>query len=113
MIPPCDPAILEGNPQFKRLYENLTTNLLNPDGSTRAHSADPARAAVLEVRDANQHHNRDPDAKSLDQDLKQCQVQSAKRRIKRRILRQLAFAADSALPDEVSILNACALDRSD
>lgn len=41
MIPPCDPSILDGNPQFKRLHENLTTNLLNPDGSTRVHSADP------------------------------------------------------------------------
>lgn len=52
MIPPCDPSILENNPQFKRLYENLTANLLNADGSTRAHSADPAREAVVEVRRA-------------------------------------------------------------
>jgi len=50
MIPPCDPSILENNPQFKRLYENLSANLLNPDGSTRAHSADPTREAVAEVR---------------------------------------------------------------
>lgn len=48
MIPPCDPSILEHNPKFKRLYENLINNLLNPDGSTRA-SADPAREAVVEV----------------------------------------------------------------
>ena len=50
MLPPCDPAILENNPQFKRLYQNLTTNLLNPDASTRANHAQPARKAVLEVR---------------------------------------------------------------
>jgi hypothetical protein len=50
MIPPCDPSILDQNPQFKRLYENLTTNLLNPDGSTRAHTADPGRRAVVDVR---------------------------------------------------------------
>lgn len=50
MIPPCDPTILEQNPQFKRLYENLTTNLLNTDGSTCAHTADPARRAVVDVR---------------------------------------------------------------
>ncbi|KAJ5102619.1 hypothetical protein N7532_003148 [Penicillium argentinense] len=81
MIPPCDPSILEHNPQFKRLYENLTTNLLNPDGSTRANSADPARAAVAE-------------------DLRQCQHRSAKRKIKERTLKQLAFHSDSGLPDE-------------
>lgn len=50
MIPPCDPSILESNPQFKRIYENLLANLLNPDGSTRAHGADPTREAVAEVR---------------------------------------------------------------
>lgn len=49
MIPPCDPSILEQNPQFKRLYENLTNNLLNPDGSTRA-NADPGRETIVEVR---------------------------------------------------------------
>ncbi|KAJ5298892.1 uncharacterized protein N7443_007012 [Penicillium atrosanguineum] len=81
MIPPCDPSILENNPQFKRLYENLTTNLLNPDGSTRAHSADPTREAVAE-------------------DLKQCQIRSTKKRIKERTLKQLASAADSSLPNE-------------
>ncbi|KAJ5949234.1 hypothetical protein N7454_000818 [Penicillium verhagenii] len=80
MIPPCDPSILEHNPQFKRLYENLTTNLLNPDGSSRA-SADPAREDIVE-------------------DLKQCQIRSAKKRIKERALRQLAFASDSELRDE-------------
>lgn len=49
MIPPCDPSILEQNPQFKRLYENLTNNLLTPDGSTRA-NADSVRETVVEVR---------------------------------------------------------------
>ncbi|KAJ5585529.1 uncharacterized protein N7459_005329 [Penicillium hispanicum] len=81
MIPPCDPSILEHNPNFKRLYENITTNLLNADGSTRANSTDPAREAVME-------------------DLKQCQIRSAKKRIKAQTLRQLAFASDSGLPDE-------------
>jgi len=49
MIPPCDPAILENNPQFKKLYQHLTTELLNPDGSTRANDAHPARKAVQNV----------------------------------------------------------------
>ncbi|GAT25993.1 autophagy protein Apg9 [Aspergillus luchuensis] len=51
MIPPCDPVILDNNPQFKRLYTHLTTTLLNPDGSTRAQDAQPARQAVVECRD--------------------------------------------------------------
>ncbi|KAJ5627382.1 hypothetical protein N7528_004809 [Penicillium herquei] len=80
MIPPCDPSILEHNPQFKRLYENLTSNLLNPDGSTRA-QADPARRAIEE-------------------DLKTSQIKTAKKRIKERTLKQLAFAADSELQEE-------------
>lgn len=50
MIPPCDPTILESNPQFKKLYQQLTTTLLNADGSTRATDAQPARQAVQEVR---------------------------------------------------------------
>ncbi|EKV04888.1 zf-CSL-domain-containing protein [Penicillium digitatum] len=81
MIPPCDPSILEHNPQFKRLYENLTTSLLNPDASTRVQSASPARTAVV-------------------QELKQCQTLNAKKRIKEQMLRQLAFAPDSNLPAE-------------
>ncbi|KAL5693985.1 hypothetical protein EMGR_004044 [Emarellia grisea] len=51
MIPPCDPIILENNPQFRKLYQHLTTNLLNADGSTRANDEQPARKAVLEYRD--------------------------------------------------------------
>lgn len=104
MIPPCDPSILDGNPQFKRLHENLTTNLLNPDSSTRVHSADPARKAAVEVRRAASRATTIGDARSnhfLGQDLKQCQSRCAKRKIKERTLRKLAFAVDSELPDEV------------
>ncbi|CEJ62371.1 hypothetical protein PMG11_10872 [Penicillium brasilianum] len=81
MIPPCDPSILEQNPQFKRLYQNITKNLLDPDGSTRAHAADPARRAVVD-------------------DLKQCQLRSAKKRIKEHTLKQVAFTSDNGLSDE-------------
>ncbi|KAJ5720772.1 uncharacterized protein N7483_008706 [Penicillium malachiteum] len=80
MIPPCDPSILDHNPQFQRLYENLTSNLLNPDGSTRA-QVDPARRAIEE-------------------ELKTCQMKTAKKRIKERTLKQLAFAANSELQEE-------------
>jgi hypothetical protein len=38
MIPPVPQCILESNPQFASLHRHLTTNLLHPDGSTRASS---------------------------------------------------------------------------
>jgi hypothetical protein len=38
MIPPVAQCILESNPQFASLHRHLTTNLLHPDGSTRASS---------------------------------------------------------------------------
>ncbi|PKY05878.1 hypothetical protein P168DRAFT_289286 [Aspergillus campestris IBT 28561] len=81
MLPPCDPTILENNSQFKRLYQNLTTNLLNPDGSTRTNDLQPARREVREV-------------------LNECRLRHAKRHIKRQILRQLAFDPDSGVPDD-------------
>ncbi|KAJ5273389.1 hypothetical protein N7478_008514 [Penicillium angulare] len=80
MIPPCDPSILEHNPQFKRLYENLTANLLNPDGSART-NPDSAYEAVVE-------------------DLKQCQIKGSRKRIISQTLRQLAFAGDTELRDD-------------
>ncbi|KAK6832657.1 hypothetical protein RU639_004137 [Aspergillus parasiticus] len=81
MLPPCDPAILENNPQFKRLYQHLTTNLLNPDASTRANDAQPARKTVLE-------------------ELKSCRAHHMKKQIKKQTLRQLAFDPDNDLPDD-------------
>lgn len=50
MIPPCDPSILDKNPQFKKLHQHLTTNLLNPDTSTKADGDIPEQKAVAEVR---------------------------------------------------------------
>ncbi|ODM23211.1 hypothetical protein SI65_00800 [Aspergillus cristatus] len=81
MIPPCDPTILESNPQFKRLYQQLTTTVLNSDGSTRANDAQPARQEVLE-------------------DLNNCRVRHAKRQIEKQTLRRLAFDPESGLADE-------------
>ncbi|GIC90847.1 uncharacterized protein Aud_007285 [Aspergillus udagawae] len=81
MIPPCDPVILENNPQFGKLYQHLTTNLLNADGSTRASDEQPARKEVLE-------------------ELRRCRVRSASKKIKQQTLQQLAFDADSGLPDD-------------
>ncbi|PKX92719.1 uncharacterized protein P174DRAFT_408500 [Aspergillus novofumigatus IBT 16806] len=81
MIPPCDPVILENNPQFGKLYQHLTTNLLNADGSTRANDEQPARKAVLE-------------------ELRGCRVRSASKKIKQQTLQQLAFDAGSGLPDD-------------
>ncbi|KAL3479854.1 hypothetical protein BJX99DRAFT_53063 [Aspergillus californicus] len=81
MIPPCDPTILTNNPQFQRLYQHLTTTLLNLDGSTRSIDTQPARK---EVRD----------------ELKICQMRNAKKQIKKQTLRQLAFDPDNELPDD-------------
>ncbi|PYH45227.1 zf-CSL-domain-containing protein [Aspergillus saccharolyticus JOP 1030-1] len=81
MIPPCDPVILHNNPQFKRLYEQVTTTFLNPDGSTRADDAQPTRKAVLD-------------------DLKECRIRDARTKIKKQTLRRLAFDPDSGLPEE-------------
>lgn len=48
MIPPVPPEVFANNPQFKELYTQLVTEVLNPhDGSTR--DADrPESAASLE-----------------------------------------------------------------
>ncbi|KAL5343727.1 hypothetical protein BJX70DRAFT_121129 [Aspergillus crustosus] len=81
MIPPCDPTILAGNTQFKRLYQQLTSTLLNPDGSTRANDAQPARRELLSG-------------------LRGCQVRNAKKKLKQHTLRQLAFDHDQELPDD-------------
>ncbi|CAG8322760.1 unnamed protein product [Penicillium salamii] len=74
MFPPCDPSILEHNPQFKRLYENLTTSLLTSDASTRTQPRSSAHAVV-----------------------EQCQTQHAKKRIKEHLLEEIAFVPDTTL----------------
>jgi len=35
MIPPQSSSTLSSNPKFATLYTHITTNLLNPDGSTK------------------------------------------------------------------------------
>ncbi|KAL3464111.1 hypothetical protein BJX64DRAFT_286800 [Aspergillus heterothallicus] len=81
MIPPCEPTVLTNNPQFQRLYQHLTTTLLNPDGSTRAIGTDPTRTEVIN-------------------ELRNCQVRNAKKQIKKQTLQQLAFDPDIDLPDD-------------
>lgn len=49
MIPPCDPSILNNNPQFKSLHNHLTTAILDPDGCDRAVEAKPERREVRDV----------------------------------------------------------------
>src|SRR2546430_3044324 len=36
MFPPIDPSVLNGNPQFDKLYSYLTTVALNPSGASRS-----------------------------------------------------------------------------
>jgi diphthamide biosynthesis protein 3 len=78
MIPPTDPTLLETNPQFAFLYKHVTTQLLNPDASTRSISTS---------------HN--PVAKRL----RQHHVQAAKYDILRRSLYSLTV--DESLPSEL------------
>ncbi|KAL1983433.1 hypothetical protein VTN96DRAFT_10339 [Rasamsonia emersonii] len=82
MIPPCDPAVLDNNPQFKRLHQHLTNNLLNPDGTTRADDNDRTRRAVAE-------------------ELRACRIRHAKKQILKRATRQIALDSRSSLPDEL------------
>ncbi|KAL2862885.1 zf-CSL-domain-containing protein [Aspergillus lucknowensis] len=81
MIPPCDPTVLANNPQFKRLYQHLTSTLLNPDGSTRAIDAQPSRKKVID-------------------ELRSCQLRNAKTQIKKHTIQQLAFDPGNDLPDD-------------
>ncbi|KAI0401777.1 hypothetical protein F4802DRAFT_600779 [Xylaria palmicola] len=46
MLPPVDDAILKKNPRFEKLYEALTTSILNPDGSTKIDPSAQQRDAV-------------------------------------------------------------------
>ncbi|KAI9038917.1 uncharacterized protein KD926_010131 [Aspergillus affinis] len=112
MIPPCDPAILESNPQFKRLHQHLTTTLLHPDGSTRTNDTQPARKAALEVRrleknppdlagfETKLNKRCTSDSILLEQELKNCRIRHAKKEIKKQTLRKLAFDPDSGVSDE-------------
>src|SRR5271154_2843205 len=78
MIPPIAPTLLEANPQFAFLYKHVTTQLLNPDASTRSIS-----------------FSHDPVAKRL----RQHHVQVAKHDILRRSL--YSFTADESLPSDL------------
>ena len=49
MLPPIDPTILATNPQFRTLHQDLTSNYLHEDGSTRAKDTEGERRAVTEV----------------------------------------------------------------
>jgi hypothetical protein len=49
MLPPVSPALLERNPRFKALYQNLATSRLNSDASTRLIKQQRAQADVEKV----------------------------------------------------------------
>ncbi|KAI0855048.1 hypothetical protein F4860DRAFT_507760 [Xylaria cubensis] len=46
MIPPVDDRILKNNPRFEKLYNTITTSILNPDGSTKIDPSAQQRDAV-------------------------------------------------------------------
>lgn len=49
MLPPLDSSILANNPRFEKLYNTITTSILNPDGSTKIDPSAKQRDAVREV----------------------------------------------------------------
>ncbi|KAK5635049.1 hypothetical protein RRF57_010761 [Xylaria bambusicola] len=48
MLPPVDNSVLTNNPRFKKLYNTITTSILNPDGSTKLDPSVKQRDAVRE-----------------------------------------------------------------
>ncbi|KAI0545456.1 hypothetical protein F4679DRAFT_462263 [Xylaria curta] len=46
MLPPVDDRILKNNPRFEKLYNTITTSILNPDGSTKIDPSAQQRDAV-------------------------------------------------------------------
>ncbi|KAF2404916.1 hypothetical protein EJ06DRAFT_3861 [Trichodelitschia bisporula] len=46
MLPPVPPTVLERNPRFKALYQDLSTSRLNPDASTRLIKQQRAQADI-------------------------------------------------------------------
>ena len=48
MLPPVEISTLEDNPQFAALYKRLTTNILNPDGSTKLSPKESISQAQIE-----------------------------------------------------------------
>ncbi|KAI1750441.1 hypothetical protein F4782DRAFT_509728 [Xylaria castorea] len=46
MLPPVDDGVLKNNPRFEKLYNTITTSILNPDGSTKIDSSAQQRDAV-------------------------------------------------------------------
>jgi diphthamide biosynthesis protein 3 len=50
MLPPVAPIVLDRNPRFKSLYQNLSTSRLNSDASTRLIKQQRAQADVEKVR---------------------------------------------------------------
>ncbi|KAH0544789.1 hypothetical protein FGG08_001018 [Glutinoglossum americanum] len=83
MLPPVDPSILHNNPQFEQIYTHLTTNLLNPDGSTK----------VKPSQKAQEH--------ALRENLRAAQEQAAQSQLLRKSLGQLSPRAAEGLPDEL------------
>ncbi|KAI0515116.1 hypothetical protein F5B22DRAFT_608381 [Xylaria bambusicola] len=48
MLPPVDNSVLTNNPRFEKLYNTITTSILNPDGSTKLDPSAKQRDAVRE-----------------------------------------------------------------
>ncbi|KAI0803698.1 hypothetical protein GGR55DRAFT_384019 [Xylaria sp. FL0064] len=48
MLPPVSDSVLKNNPRFEKLYNTITTSILNPDGSTKTDPSAKQRDAVCQ-----------------------------------------------------------------
>lgn len=49
MLPPVEESVLQRNPKFADLCKKLSTDVLNPNGSTKNHPAQKERDTVSAV----------------------------------------------------------------
>jgi len=95
MLPQVDAQVLRVSPDFARLYKDIATNKLNPDGSSRIVDTKEAKARAVF---ATQLHN--------------ARVELARKSLLDEGLRHVAYTIKE-LPDEVQHLHGRTHVRSD
>ncbi|KAI9681353.1 MAG: hypothetical protein M1817_002636 [Caeruleum heppii] len=93
MLPPVDQTIQSSNPKFEKLYAELGSILLNPDGSAKLLSSNPKRRA-------------------LKKDLASAQASAAKIKILRSSLCRLDFGSDHLSEELKEIIDITAIQLS-
>lgn len=102
MLPPLDPELLERNPRFRALHENLTSTKLNSDGSTKDPKKQKAREGLQEVSASRCLSTQESQVLTMQQELQNSRVEVAKAMILRDSLRAIS-STSTDLPSEVRI----------